>query len=146
MQLTRFSDYALRILLYLGSHPGQVVPASAISDAYDISPDHLAKIAKWLTQQGYVVAQRGKNGGISLEKRPDSIRIGTLIRETEPHDDLLECFDATINRCPLTSACRLKQALQRAHGAFFAVLDEYTLADLLGNQRELLQLLTRKRR
>src|SRR4051794_30604825 len=63
MQLTRFTDYALRTLLYLGSHPGQVVPASAISDAFGISPDHLAKAAKWLTQHGYVRGARGAGGG-----------------------------------------------------------------------------------
>ena len=146
MQLTRFSDYALRILMYLGAHPGQVVPTAAISEAYDISPDHVAKIAKWLTQHGYVSAQRGKSGGISLAKKPASIRIGALIRETEPHLDLLECFEPKTSRCPLTRACQLKHALGRAHAAFFAVLDEYTLADLLDNSSTLVQLLVRNAR
>jgi Rrf2 family nitric oxide-sensitive transcriptional repressor len=144
MQLTRFSDYALRILLYLGAHPGQVVRTAAISEAYDISPDHIVKVAKWLTQHGYVAAHRGKGGGITLCRKPAAIRIGALIRETEPHLDLLECFDAKATACPITSACRLKKALQRAHAAFFAVLDEHTLADLLGNSSTLVQLLGRR--
>lgn len=146
MQLTRFSDYALRILLYLGAHGNEVVPASTISEAYGISAEHVAKIAKWLTQEGYVVAQRGKGGGICLAQEPESIRIGALIRQSEPHDDLVECFDRTTSSCPVAPACRLKLALERAHRAFFAVLDEYTLADLLGNGPELVQLLARRAR
>jgi Rrf2 family nitric oxide-sensitive transcriptional repressor len=122
------------------------VATAAISDAYDISPDHVAKVAKWLTQQGYVTAQRGKSGGLLLSRAPGTIRIGTLIREAEPHLHLLDCFDARSSDCPLTSACRLKKALQRAHAAFFAVLDEYTLADLLGNSSTLVQLLGRRPR
>jgi Rrf2 family nitric oxide-sensitive transcriptional repressor len=144
MQLTRFSDYALRILMYLGAHPGQVIPTSAISEAYGISPDHVIKVAKWLTQHGYVTAQRGKSGGLALAKKPRSVRLGTLVRETEPHLDLLECFDPKVNRCPVSSACRLKRALEKARGAFLAVLDEYTLADLLGNSEQLVRLLAHR--
>ena len=146
MQLTRFSDYALRVLLYLGAHGEEVVPASTISEAYGISAEHVAKIAKWLAQEGYVIAQRGKGGGIRLGKRPEQIRIGALIRRSEPHDELLECFDRTTSSCPVASACRLKRALEEAHRAFFAVLDDYTLRDLLGNGPELVQLLALRRR
>ena len=74
MQLTLFSDYALRTLLYLGAHPGQLVPAAQISDAFGVSADHVAKAAKWLTQQGYVRAQRGKAGGLMLSRKPARIR------------------------------------------------------------------------
>ena len=146
MQLTRFSDYALRVLLYLGAHGNEVVPTSAISEAYGISAEHVAKTAKWLTQEGYVVAQRGKGGGIRLGKKPESVRIGALIRKSEPHEELLDCFDRTSTSCPLAPACRLKRALEEAQRAFFAVLDDYTLADLLGNGPELVQLLARARR
>jgi Rrf2 family transcriptional regulator, nitric oxide-sensitive transcriptional repressor len=141
MQLTLFSDYALRTLIYLGTHKEKLIPASAIADAFGISPDHVAKAAKWLTQRGYVHAQRGKTGGLSLARAPSSIRIGQLISETEPSLDLLECFNAKSNRCPLTPACKLKKALYEARHAFVAALDEYTLADLLGNAPQLVQLL-----
>lgn len=141
MQLTLFSDYALRTLLYLGSHPDQVVPASQISDAYGTSSDHMAKVAKWLTQHGYVHAQRGKSGGLTLAKKPVTIRIGQLICETESSMDLIECFDRETNRCPLTPACKLRKALFEARSAFVAALDAYTLADLLTNRTQLVQLL-----
>jgi Rrf2 family nitric oxide-sensitive transcriptional repressor len=141
MQLTLFSDYALRTLIYLGSHPGKIVPASVISEAFGISSDHVAKAAKWLTQRGYVSALRGKTGGLSLARAPASIRIGQLISETEPSMALLECFDAETNSCPIAPACKLKKALHQARRAFVATLDEYTLADLLGNAPELVQLL-----
>ena len=141
MQLTLFSDYALRTLIYLGSHPERVIPASQISDAFGISSDHVAKAAKWLTQRGYVTAQRGKTGGLTLSRAPSSIRIGQLISETEPNMDLIECFDAETNTCPITPACKLKRALHQARQAFVGTLDEYTLADLLSNAPELKKLL-----
>ncbi len=141
MQLTLFSDYALRTLIYLGAHPGQVVPSSHISDAFGVSSDHMAKVTKWLTQQGYVNAQRGKAGGLTLARSPSSIRVGQLVCETEPHMNLLECFQHETNTCPLTPSCKLKKALMEARAAFVAALDEYTLADLLGNRNQLVQLL-----
>jgi Rrf2 family nitric oxide-sensitive transcriptional repressor len=141
MQLTLFSDYTLRTLIYLATHPGEVVPASRISDAFGISSDHVAKAAKWLTQRGYVSAQRGKMGGLTLACKPATIRIGQLIVETEPHMNLLECFDRETNRCPITPACKLKKALAEARAAFVATLDAYTLEDLLTNRPQLVQLL-----
>jgi Rrf2 family nitric oxide-sensitive transcriptional repressor len=146
MQLTLFTDYALRTLMYLGAHPGEVVPASTISEAYRISLEHTAKAAKWLTQRGYLRAQRGNGGGLTLARPPESVRLGALIRETEPHLDLFECFDTARASCPLTSACKLKAALFRAREAFLDVLDSYTLADLITNSPELLQLLPRAKR
>jgi Rrf2 family nitric oxide-sensitive transcriptional repressor len=141
VQLTLFSDYALRTLIYLSSHPGQVVPSSQISDAFGVSSDHMAKVTKWLTQRGYVSAQRGKTGGLTLAREPNSIRVGQLITETEPHMDLLECFNRESNTCPLSPACKLKRALFEARAAFVAALDAYTLADLISNRAQLVQLL-----
>jgi Rrf2 family nitric oxide-sensitive transcriptional repressor len=141
MQLTLFTDYTLRTLIYLSSHPSEVVPASRISDAFDISSDHIAKAAKWLTQRGYVRAQRGQAGGLRLACKPSAIRIGQLVCETEPHMNLLECFDRDANRCPITPACKLKKALAEARAAFILALDEYTLEDLITNRSQLVQLL-----
>lgn len=146
MQLTVFSDYVLRTLLYLGSHPGQVLPTSQISDAFGISPDHVAKAAKWLTQQGYARAQRGKTGGITLACKPGAIRIGQLICQTEPHMNLLECFDREADTCPITPVCTLKRALAEARKAFVDALDAYTLEDLLTHRPQLVQLLAGNRR
>ena len=141
MQLTLFTDYALRTLIYLGAHPGEVVPSAAISDAFGTSSDHMAKVTKWLTQRGYVTAQRGKTGGVTLACDPKTLRIGQLVSEAEPGMDLIECFNADTNTCPLTPACKLKKALFEARKAFVAALDAYTLADLLANAPELSKLL-----
>jgi Rrf2 family transcriptional regulator, nitric oxide-sensitive transcriptional repressor len=141
VQLTLFSDYALRTLMYLGSYPGRVVPSSQISEAFGVSSDHMAKVTKWLTQRGYVSAQRGKTGGLTLARTPASIRVGQLVAEAEPHMNLLECFELETNTCPLVPACKLKRALLEARAAFVAALDEYTLADLLSNRNQLVQLL-----
>lgn len=146
MQLTLFSDYALRTLLYLGAHPDQLVPAAQISEAFGVSADHVAKAAKWLTQQGYLRAQRGKAGGLMLARKPASIRIGQLIAETEPHMHLLECFERENDRCPITPACKLRKALLEARVAFLAALDVYTLEDLLANRLQLVQLMTARPR
>ena len=146
MQLTLFTDYVLRTLLYLGTHREETVPASAISEAFRISPDHVAKAAKWLTQRGLVETQRGRKGGLRLARPVRSIRLGALIRETEPHLDLLECFDDRTNTCRLSPGCRLKNALHEARKAFLDVLDGYTLADLLENTPQLLVLLDPRRR
>ena len=141
MQLTRFSDYALRTLLYLGAHPGEVVSAPTISAAYGISNHHLVKAAKWLTQRGYVRTHRGKTGGLSLGREPGEISIGELIRETEPNLDLLECFDPATATCPITPVCRLRVYLEYARDAFFRELEDVTLADLLWNAPELVRIL-----
>jgi Rrf2 family nitric oxide-sensitive transcriptional repressor len=143
MQLTRFTDYTLRTLMYLGMHPDVIVAASEISDAHGISVDHVAKTAKWLTRERYVKSRRGKHGGLSLARPARSIRIGALVRETEQLD-VLECFNPAQNTCRLSSGCRLKGALFKARAAFLGVLDEYTLADLLANQSELIALLPRR--
>ena len=144
MQLTLFTDYALRTLIYLGAHPDEVVPASTISAAFDISPDHVAKAAKWLTQEGYVEALRGQKGGLRLLRPPAAIGLGELVRAAEPHVNLLECFDADANGCSLSPVCRLKKVMLDARHAFFAVLDRYSLVDLVENRRELLVILRRR--
>jgi Rrf2 family nitric oxide-sensitive transcriptional repressor len=144
MQLTLFTDYALRTLIYLGSHPDEVVPASTISAAFRISPDHTVKATKWLTQQGYVEALRGQKGGLRLARPPGAIRLGELVRASEPHFDLLECFDEDTNTCAISPVCRLKKVMFDARKAFFAVLDDYTLLDLVENRPQLLVVLGRR--
>jgi Rrf2 family nitric oxide-sensitive transcriptional repressor len=112
-----------------------------VARAYGISYDHLKKAAAELCRRGYLETVRGRNGGFRLAKEPNEIRIGDVIRQTEGDPLLVECFDPATNTCPLLTACRLRVALQEAFAAFFAVLDRYTLADLVGAPEQLIPLL-----
>lgn len=144
MQLTQFSDYALRILLYLGTHdpqPGQRLPALAdIGRAYSISYNHLSKVAQQLAALGFIDAMRGRTGGIRLARPPAQISLGAVVRATESHFNLVECFDRETNTCPIAPVCGLTRALLEARDSFLAVLDRYTLADVLVHKQELIRL------
>lgn len=129
MQLTLFSDYSLRILLYLTAHPGRVVALPEISAAYGISQNHLVKVVQGLVDAQLIDAVRGRGGGLRLAKNPGDINVGAVVERTEPHLNLVECFDQQHNTCPIDSACGLKGALLKARAAFFAELARYTLAD-----------------
>jgi Rrf2 family transcriptional regulator, nitric oxide-sensitive transcriptional repressor len=132
MRLTKHTDYALRVLLYLGAWPERLVSTEEISDAYDISNNHLVKIIGNLGKHGILDVKRGRQGGIRLAQRPEDINIGQLVRLTEPDFYVTECFDKGGNTCPIMSSCSLIRPLHEARDAFLAVLDRYTLADLLG--------------
>ncbi len=134
MQLTLYTDYALRTLVYLGLHPDRLCTISEIADAYGVSRNHLVKITHHLGKTDYVRTMRGKSGGMQLAIQPGDINIGQVVRITEPHMNILECFDADTNTCPISAACTLKHALYQARTAFMDVLDGYTLADVLGKQ------------
>lgn len=142
MRLTQFSDYALRLSLYLGAHPDRLVPITDIAESYGISYHHLTKVATMLSDAGVIEAVRGRNGGLRLAMAPSAINIGWLVRQTEPDMSLVECFDHA-EACPIAKECRLRKALKDALRAFLQTLDEYTLADFLGNapqQQRLVQL------
>ncbi len=134
MELTKYTDYSLRILIYLALHTDHLVTIDEISKAYDISRHHVAKAVFNLAQLGVILTTRGRNGGMRLALPPEEINIGQLVRMTEPHMNLLECFDRSINTCPLIDACRLKSLIKQAKRAFLDVLDGHTLADMLGNR------------
>jgi len=146
MHLTQFSDYALRVAIYLGCHPGTLVSVEEISRAYGISRHHLVRVVQVLTDLGVVESQRGRTGGMRLVKEPLAINVGWLIRRTEPHFDLVECFDEETNTCPIAPVCGLKGALQCAQQAFLEVLDKYTLDQLLRRRSDLVPLLEKSRR
>lgn len=129
MQLTLFTDYSLRVLLFVAAHPGRTVAVSEIARAYGISSHHLMKVAQKLVQLNLVEATRGRNGGLRLKREPSAINLGELVRRTEPNMTLVECFDPATNTCPIAPACGLKSALAEAQRAFLTVLDGYTLAD-----------------
>jgi Rrf2 family nitric oxide-sensitive transcriptional repressor len=140
MHLTQFSDYSLRVALYLATHPDRLSSVDEISRDYGISRNHLAKVVQRLAELGVVESVRGRRGGLRLGKAPTELNVGWLVRKTEPHFDLVECFDPETNTCPIAPACGLKGALFQAQRAFLAVLDGYTLADFLPHRRELLEL------
>ena len=103
MQLSLHADYSLRVLLYLGTHPDQVVTTRDISDAYGISKHHLVRVAQTLGEHGYVELIPGRSGGLRLAMDPAAIRLGDVVRRTEPHLRLVECFDVATNTCPITT-------------------------------------------
>lgn len=140
MQLTTHTDYALRLLVYLAIHHGKQAPT--IPDAaarFDMSSNHLAKVAQTLVQHGYIVSYRGRGGGLKLALPIDEIGIGKLVRKTE-NLRLLPCFGSEAS-CPIQPACFLKNALHKAQEAFLKVLDDYTLADMVLNQDRLQEIL-----
>lgn len=141
MQLTIYTDYSLRVLLYLGLHPEKRVTISEIADAYGVSRNHLVKVVHNLALEGWIHTIRGKSGGMQLAFPPEQINVGAVVRKTEPHMNLLECFDKEINTCPIISTCALKRALYQARKAFMDVLDQYTIADVLGQPQTMIRIL-----
>ena len=141
MRLTQFSNFAIRLLMYAALKGETPSAVSEVARAYGISFDHLKKAAAELCRRGYLETVRGRNGGFRLAMEPRDIRIGDVIRQTEGETVLVECFDPATNTCPLLTVCRLRVALQEALAAFFAVLDRYTLADLIRAPEQLTPLL-----
>jgi Rrf2 family transcriptional regulator, nitric oxide-sensitive transcriptional repressor len=140
MRLTSYSDYALRMLIYVAVHPDKLVTIAEISKSYSISKNHLMKIANELAAADILQSARGRNGGLRLAKAPADISIGAVLRMTEAGTALVECFDPASNGCVITRACRLKHVLARALEAFYATLDEASLADLVERPKSLLTL------
>lgn len=126
MRLTRYTDYAIRVLLYLGARPDQLCSISEISGAYRISQNHLMKVVNDLVREGYVASVRGRFGGIRLGRPASEINIGDVIRHTEDGFDLVDCAS-----CVIAPACGMTSVLNQAMAAFIAVLDSYSLEDLL---------------
>jgi Rrf2 family transcriptional regulator, nitric oxide-sensitive transcriptional repressor len=129
MRLTNFSDYALRLLMFAAAQDRQITIEEAAL-VFDISRNHLMKIATVLTRSGYLKAIRGRSGGLILGKRPDKIRLGDVVRATEPDFALVECFSSS-DQCVITRRCGLKGVIHEALDAFTATLDRYTLADVM---------------
>ena len=133
MQLTKFTDYALRVLLYLGQHKDKRVTIDDLSRHYHISRNHLMKIVHTLSMAGFIHSTRGRSGGLVLGAPPSTITIADVVRETEKNMALVECFE-TGSTCTLESDCVLKYVLHRAQDSFMEVLSLFTLADILERQ------------
>jgi Rrf2 family nitric oxide-sensitive transcriptional repressor len=135
VQLTRYSDYSLRVLIYLALDPERLVTIEDIAQGYDISKAHLMKVVHQLGLRGYVETVRGRGGGLRLARRPEEIRVGEVVRWTEEMD-LVECFDPASSQCAIEPVCGLRSALHEALAAFLAALDRYTIADLVERRRK----------
>ena len=133
MKLTRYTDYALRVLMHLAAQPGQLSSIAGIARSYGISHNHLMKVVHDLRKHGYVAAVRGRSGGIRLGRPADEINIGEVVRHTEEGFDLVNC-----GACIIAPACGLTGVLGQALTAFMHVLDGYTLADLVADRSEAL--------
>lgn len=142
MHLTQYTDYSLRILMFLATRQeDQLVRSKEIADIYGISNNHLIKIVRQLSTSGYIETIRGRSGGMRLAKDPSAINIGEVVRDMEENFHIVECFDKENNRCIISDACRLKGVLNEALEAFITVLDKYTLGDMILNKEKLYALL-----
>ncbi|MBR0552033.1 RrF2 family transcriptional regulator [Stakelama marina] len=140
MRLTRYSDYAMRVLLHLGAEPSRLSSITEIADAYQISRNHLTKVVHGLAKAGFVDSIRGRAGGIRLARPADQINLGTVLRLTEEGFDLVDCAN-----CVIAPACGLTAVVNEALSAFLAVFDSYSLADILGRRDQLLKIFESQR-
>ncbi|MFS0864686.1 Rrf2 family transcriptional regulator [Fredinandcohnia sp. 179-A 10B2 NHS] len=142
MRLTNYTDYSLRVLIYLSlKSPQELSTIQEIADAYTISKNHLMKIIHHLGQLGYIETIRGRSGGIRLAKSPGEINIGKVVSQTEEDFQIVDCFKHGGSYCAISPTCKLKHALYEALQAFIGVLNGYTLEDLVNNKDELRELL-----
>ena len=146
MRLTTFTDYSLRVLIYVAVHADRRTTISDIAAAFDISENHLTKIVHALGKAGFLDNVRGRGGGIALARPPSAINVAAVVRATEPSVRPAECFDRASNPCSIAPHCRLRGVLAEAVRAFEAVLAKYTLADLIHNERTLAKVLAMPRR
>ncbi len=131
MRLTVYTDYALRVLMYLALRDEQLATIAEIAESYKISRNHLMKVAHQLGVAGFVETVRGRGGGLRLAKPIGAIGIGEVVRYTEPDMAIVSCFEPVGEPCAIQSCCVLKRALKSARDAFLEVLDGYTLNDLI---------------
>ena len=141
MRLTDYTDYTLRVLMFLALNRERLATIPEIAAAYDISENHLMKVVHQLARSGVVESVRGKGGGIRLAREPEAIRLGQIVRASEGSAPIVECLSDEVSSCRIAPACRLTAVLSRAFDALYATLDEYTLADLVQSPRGLKVLL-----
>lgn len=142
MNLKKYTDYGLRVLLFTGMKPtGELASIKEISEVFNISQHHLGKVVHELNKLDLIDTVRGRYGGIRLAKPAEEINIGLVVRLLENDFVMLECFDKGQGHCVIEPGCTLKHAVNRALAAFFNVLNDYTLKDLIHNEEELRELM-----
>jgi Rrf2 family nitric oxide-sensitive transcriptional repressor len=141
LRLTQYTNFALRTLQFLALRAPEIATVDDVARAHKISRAHLVKVAYDLSQRGYIETIRGRKGGMRLTRKAEDITIGEIIRWTEAPLELVECFNADTNTCPLQGNCHLSRGIQRALRAFLSVLDDLTIADIILNRGTLLGLL-----
>lgn len=135
MHITLYTDYSLRVMIYLALNSGERATIRDMAGAYNISRNHLTKVVHQLQLGGYLETVRGSGGGVVLARAPENINIGTVVRSMEPDLNLVSCFKDE-NQCVITPHCRLRSMMGEALQAFMATLDQYTLADIAGHETE----------
>lgn len=138
MQLTIFTDYGLRSLMYLASRPDKQCSVREIAEYYGISRNHLVKVVHRLGQLGYILSSKGKGGGIRLAINPNELKLGDLIQKLEPNMHIVECFSKELNKCKITNSCKLKHYLYEANMAFIKTLNNYSLNDTVKDSKIIL--------
>lgn len=141
MKLTAFTDYSLRVLIYLAAVPGRRATINEVATTFAVSENHLTKVVHFLGQQGWLANVRGKGGGMQLALEARQIVIGQVVRATEGEALPAECFGKDAQRCTIARVCRLRGVMKEAVDAFHAVLDRYTLDDIVHNREQLAQVL-----
>lgn len=137
MRLTTFTDYSLRVMMYVAAHPEGRATIAEIARSYDISEHHLTKVVHFLGKEGYLENLRGRGGGLRLARAPSAINVGDVVKLTEGGDVPAECFERETNCCAITADCKLKFALSDAVDAFYSALRRYTLEDVVKNRKAL---------
>lgn len=138
MELSRFTDYSLRTLIYAGIHPDRIITVPEVAGAYGLSKNHLVKIAHKLGKTGFLQVVRGRYGGFRLGAPPEEINLGEVVRACE-NLALVECLAEDGGSCPINGACALKGIIKEARDAFLETFDRYTLADLIRSKQAMLK-------
>lgn len=137
MRLTTRTDLALRTLMFCAMNPDRIVRKHEVAERCNVSENHLAQVINGLAHKGFVTTLRGRNGGLTLARPKEQIGVGTVARAFEGGVPVADCFATSRAACPLSPACRLRNALARAVEAFYATLDTLTIADLVDDNEAL---------
>ena len=141
MRLTLYTDYALRVLIFVGANRDAISTIDAVAAGYGISKNHLRKVVHDLSRHGFLETHRGRKGGIRLGRPPESISVGAVVRAMEQDRGIAECFDPTAPYCRIQPACALRSLLEDALESFLQTLDRYTIADIIRPRHALAELL-----
>ncbi len=135
MRLTQFTDYSLRVIIYLALHPNERCTIDQLTQAYNISRHHVRSVVHHLAKLGYIESIQGKGGGVVLAIKPEEISVREIVENSEKDFYIVECFNPDGNACPIEPLCALKLALSNASKCFLQTLEEYTIEDLIKNKK-----------